>query len=130
MIIQTTKVINGAIYDYAYSDSGYMIERDGVRYSEAVDPLNSGRVYTETDELIEIKIDNTTVEDYWKALNEFIAEVWYNESGVEDTNINSITPHIESIQISIQINSSSRFETNGGVLPCTLTFTIFRHKKL
>ena len=35
MIIQTTKEINGVVYDYAYSDSGYMIERDGVRYSEA-----------------------------------------------------------------------------------------------
>lgn len=75
MIIQTTKVINGAIYDYACSDSGYMIERDGVRYSEAVDPLNSGRVYTETDELIEIKTDNATAEDYRKALNEFRAKV-------------------------------------------------------
>ena len=64
MIIQTTKEINGIVYDYAYSDSGFMIERDGIHYSEAIDPLNSGRVYTETDELIEIKIDNTTVEDY------------------------------------------------------------------
>ena len=54
MIIQTTKEINGVVYDYAYSDSGYMIERDGVRYSEAVDPLDSGRLYTETDELIDV----------------------------------------------------------------------------
>ena len=54
MIIQTTKEINGVMYAYAYSDSGYMIERDGVRYSEAVDPLNSGRVYTETDEPIDM----------------------------------------------------------------------------
>ena len=53
MIIQTTKEINGVMYAYAYSDSGYMIERDGVRYSEAVDLLDSGRVYTETEELIE-----------------------------------------------------------------------------
>ena len=53
MIIQTTKEINGVMYSYAYSDSGYMIELDGVRYSEAVDPLDSGRVYTETDEPIE-----------------------------------------------------------------------------
>ena len=75
MIIQTTKEINGVVYDYAYSDSGFMIERDGVRYSEAVDPLDSGRVYTETDELIEIKIDNATAEDYRKALNKFGAEV-------------------------------------------------------
>ena len=53
MIIQTTKEIDGVLYDYAYSDSGYMIERDGVRYSEAVDPLDSGRVYTESNEFIE-----------------------------------------------------------------------------
>lgn len=56
MIIQTTKEINGVIYDYAYSNSGFMIERDGIRYSEAVDPLNSGRVYTETEEPIEIDL--------------------------------------------------------------------------
>ena len=53
MIIQTTKEIDGVVYDYSYSDSGYMIERDGVRYSEAVDPLDSGRVYTESNEFIE-----------------------------------------------------------------------------
>ena len=47
MIVQTIKEINGVMYDYAYSDSGYMIERDGVSCSEAVDPLDSGRVYTE-----------------------------------------------------------------------------------
>lgn len=62
MIIQTTKEINGVVYDYAYSDSGYMIERDGARYSEAVDPLESGRVYTETDEPINIGTDEPTVE--------------------------------------------------------------------
>ena len=32
-----------------YSDEGYMIERDGVLYEEAIDPENSGRVYTETE---------------------------------------------------------------------------------
>ena len=71
MIIQTTKEINGVMYAYAYSDSGYMIERDGVRYSEAVDPLDSGRVYTETDEPIDMGTDEATVEDYQTALNEF-----------------------------------------------------------
>ena len=53
MIVQTTQEINGVVYAYTYSDSGFMIERDGVCYSEAVDPLDSGRVYTETDEPIE-----------------------------------------------------------------------------
>lgn len=33
-----------------YSDIGMMIERDGVRYSEAVDPVHLNRVYIETSE--------------------------------------------------------------------------------
>ena len=68
MIIQTTKEINGVVYDYAYSDSGFMIERDGVRYSEAVDPIDSGRLYTETDEPIDVSTKEETVEDYKAAL--------------------------------------------------------------
>ena len=68
MIIQTTKEIDGVVYDYTYSDSGYMIERDGVRYSEAVDPLDSGRLYTETDEPIDVGTMEETVEDYKAAL--------------------------------------------------------------
>ena len=68
MIIQTTKEINGVMYDYTYSDSGYMIERDGVRYSEAVDPIDSGRLYTETDEPIDVGAREETVEDYKTAL--------------------------------------------------------------
>ena len=68
MIIQTTKEINGIVYSYTYSDSGYMIERDGVRYSEAIDPLNSGRLYTETEEPAEIGTKEETVEDYKAAL--------------------------------------------------------------
>ena len=68
MIIQTTKEINGIVYSYTYSDSGYMIERDGVRYSEAVDPIDSGRLYTETDEPIDVGMKEETVEDYKAAL--------------------------------------------------------------
>ena len=75
MIIQTTNEINGVVYDYAYSDSGYMIERDGERYSEAVDPLDSGRVYTETDEPIDMGTDEATVEGYLEALKEFGVKV-------------------------------------------------------
>ena len=69
MIVQTTKEINGAVYDYTYSDSGYMIERDGVRYSEAVDPLDFGRLYTETDELIDVGTKEESLEDYKAALH-------------------------------------------------------------
>ena len=41
-----------------WSDLGVMIERDGAMYSEAVDPAEFDRVYTETDILIEVMEDN------------------------------------------------------------------------
>jgi hypothetical protein len=44
---------DGVVLNRTYSDKGMMIERDGVRYSEAIDPAECGRVYTETDEPIE-----------------------------------------------------------------------------
>ena len=53
MIVKTTKTINGVTYDYSYSDSGMKIERDGALYDEALDPLDSGREYTESDTPIE-----------------------------------------------------------------------------
>ena len=68
MIVQTTKEINGVIFTYTYSDSGNMIERDGVRYSEAVDPIDFGRLYMETDEPIDVGTKEETVEDYKAAL--------------------------------------------------------------
>ena len=53
MIITEELTINGRLFIKTVSDAGYMIERDGVRYSEAIDPAEFGRVYTETDEPIE-----------------------------------------------------------------------------
>ena len=44
---------DGVVLNRTYSDKGMMIERDGVRYSEAVDPAQFNRQYTETDEPIE-----------------------------------------------------------------------------
>lgn len=75
MVIQTTKEINSVEYDYAYSDSGMMIERDGARYSEAIDPLGSGRVYVETDEPIETINAEATEVDYLNSLAQFGVEV-------------------------------------------------------
>ena len=53
MIKTETLTINGKSFIRTYSSSGYMIERDGIRYSEAIDPVEFNRVYTETDEPIE-----------------------------------------------------------------------------
>ncbi len=53
MIIKENLTINGRDFVKTYSDKGMMVERDGVRYSEAIDPAEFGREYTETDEPIE-----------------------------------------------------------------------------
>lgn len=53
MIITEKVTINGTEFVHNCSDGGYCIERDGVQYSDAIDPVDSGRTYTETDVLIE-----------------------------------------------------------------------------
>lgn len=40
---------DGVVLRRTYSDKGMMIERDGVRYEEAIDPAELNRQYTETD---------------------------------------------------------------------------------
>ena len=54
MLKTETVTINGTDYIHTYSDTGYMIERDGVRYSDAIDPVDSGREYEETDEKADV----------------------------------------------------------------------------
>ena len=49
-MIKTENItINDRPLTRTYSDSGHYIQRDGVRYTEAIDPADSGRTYTETD---------------------------------------------------------------------------------
>lgn len=45
---------DGVVLNRSYSDLGMMIEREGIRYSEAIDPAELNRTYTETDEPIEV----------------------------------------------------------------------------
>lgn len=52
MICTENLVVNGTEYVRTYSDLDFYIERDGVRYSEAIDPARMGRTYTETAEPI------------------------------------------------------------------------------
>lgn len=48
---------DGVVLNLTYSDKGMMVERDGIRYSEAIDPAELNRQYTETDEPIEVEVD-------------------------------------------------------------------------
>ena len=49
MIVTEQLIINDKQFTKTYSDQNMMIERDGVQYSEAIDPTEFGRTYTETD---------------------------------------------------------------------------------
>ena len=53
------------------SDIGMKVERDGVRYDEAVDPADKGRTYIETNE----PIVEVTESDKDAALRRFGVEV-------------------------------------------------------
>lgn len=51
--------INGKAFVRTYSDRGMMIEREGLVYSEAIDPIGSGRTYTETETPVPKEDDGT-----------------------------------------------------------------------
>lgn len=57
-MIQTEQlIINNHELIRTYSDAGFKIRKDGTDeiYDEAIDPADSGRTYTETDESIEVE---------------------------------------------------------------------------
>ena len=66
MIQTETIVINEQEYTRTWSDNRMMIERDGALYEEAIDPIDSRRVYTETDQ--EIITSEAEEADYLNAL--------------------------------------------------------------
>ena len=62
MIVTEYMTINGKSFIRTCSDLGYMVERDGARYSEAIDPAESNRIYIETNEPIESNVLTETEE--------------------------------------------------------------------
>ena len=69
MIHTETVTLNGKQYSRTYSGR-YYIERNGAQYVEAVDPINSGRQYTETN--IPLPVEEVSSDD---ALNIITGEV-------------------------------------------------------
>lgn len=63
--------INGVQFQRTWSDANYLIERDGAKYSEAVDPIDIERTYTETNELINSQ-DNITGDEILSMLEEVL----------------------------------------------------------
>ena len=52
MLITELIEINNTTYIRNYSDKGLFIERDGIKYAEAIDLIGTDRIYTETEEVI------------------------------------------------------------------------------
>lgn len=64
MIKTETVTINDREFRRTYSDEGFMIERDGVQYSEAIDPIGfEDRIYMETDIKIEVPDEVMEIEE-------------------------------------------------------------------
>ena len=74
-MIKTENIyVNGLALVRTYSDSNRMIKRDGTGavYSEAYDPSDSGRTYTETEEEIATEADSA---DYKTAFEIITGEI-------------------------------------------------------
>lgn len=65
MLITETVTIKDEKFIKNYSDRGLFIERDGVMYEEAVDPIEykDSRIYTETDKPIEMEQEQKFTEE-------------------------------------------------------------------
>lgn len=59
MIITETYMLNGREFTRTYSDENRYVVRDGIEYSEANDPSEFGRTYTEGD----VMEENTEAEE-------------------------------------------------------------------
>lgn len=74
MIITENVTIRNRDFIRTYSDEGRYVVRDGVSYSEAIDPLDSGRVYTEGEVMPNDEPDMTEVEAKAKAYDILVGE--------------------------------------------------------
>ena len=79
MIVTEELIIKDKLFIKSFSSLGYMVERDGAAYSEAIDPAEFNRIYTETNILVGEKLivvysqleeeeEYATEEDYVAAL--------------------------------------------------------------
>lgn len=74
MIITETVTIRNRDYIRTYSDENRYVARDGVSYSEAIDPVGTDRVYTEGDIMPEEVTDMTETEAKAKAYDILVGE--------------------------------------------------------
>lgn len=66
--------IGERLFNRVYSDSGRYVVRDGVSYSEACDPAEFGRTYTEGDLMPDEERDISTLADKAEAYDIIVGE--------------------------------------------------------
>lgn len=66
--------IGERLFNRVYSDSGRYVVRDGVSYSEACDPAEFGRTYTEGDLMPDEEIDISNLADKAEAYDILVGE--------------------------------------------------------
>ena len=74
MIITETVTIRNRDFIRTYSDENRYVVRDGVSYSEAIDPIGTNRVYTEGEVMPNDEPDMTEVEAKAKAYDILVGE--------------------------------------------------------
>lgn len=74
MIQTETVTIRNREFIRTYSDENRFVVRGGVAYSEAIDPVGTGRVYTEGDIMPEESADMTETEAKAKAYDILVGE--------------------------------------------------------
>ena len=62
MILTENLAIQGRAFVRTWSDSGKTISRDGAEYQEAIDPVEFGRTYTETENDIPVSAEEALAE--------------------------------------------------------------------
>lgn len=67
MIITEQFYVGERLFNRVYSNTNHYVVRDGVSYSEACDPAEFGRSYTEGDLIPYDERDNTEEADYAEA---------------------------------------------------------------
>lgn len=62
-IITENIIINNKNFIKTYSNSNRYVVRDGISYSEAIDPSEFNRIYTEGDEIPEDGINSSNADE-------------------------------------------------------------------
>lgn len=76
MVVSEIITVNSRELLHQYSDEGRYLIRDGVIYTDAVDPIDSGRTYTEGEIMEDVENpDEATEDDCIEALRDLGVEL-------------------------------------------------------